>query len=109
MQRITRLPLLTAAIISHLPPDSQDLNPCKEALEVLNNLVRECNEATRHKERMEEMTQVSQTIDFRYRIHQNMQIKSSKLQRTEAHFSYFLITMAGQTREMHTNQLERKC
>lgn len=65
MQRITRLPLLTAAIISHLPPDSQDLNPCKEALEVLNNLVRECNEATRHKERMEEMTQVSQTIDFR--------------------------------------------
>jgi len=65
MQRITRLPLLTAAIISHLPHDSPELIPCKEALEVLNNLVKECNEATRHKERMEEMDKVSQTIDFR--------------------------------------------
>ena len=65
MQRITRLPLLTAAIISHLPSNSPELIPCKEALEVLNNLVRECNEATRHKERMEEMETISQTVDFR--------------------------------------------
>jgi len=65
MQRITRLPLLTAAIISHLPPASPQLKPCKEALDVLNTLVRECNEATRHKERMEEMAKVSQIIDFR--------------------------------------------
>jgi neuronal guanine nucleotide exchange factor len=65
MQRITRLPLLTAAIISHLPSDSPELTPCKEALDVLNSLVKECNEATRHKERMEEMKNISQTIDFR--------------------------------------------
>ena len=65
MQRITRLPLLTAAIISHLPHNSPELIPCKETLDVLNNLVKECNEATRHKERMEEMEQISQTIDFR--------------------------------------------
>eukprot|EP00092_Neocalanus_flemingeri_P055084 GFUD01064994.1.p1 GENE.GFUD01064994.1~~GFUD01064994.1.p1 ORF type:complete len:502 (+),score=95.65 GFUD01064994.1:642-2147(+) len=65
MQRITRLPLLTAAIISHLPPASPQLTPCKEALDVLNSLVRECNEATRQKERMEEMVTVSHTIDFR--------------------------------------------
>jgi len=65
MQRITRLPLLTAAIISHLPHNSPELIPCKEALQVLNNLVKQCNEATRHKERMEEMENICQTIDFR--------------------------------------------
>ena len=96
MQRITRLPLLTAAIISHLPSDSPELTPCKEALGVLNNLVRECNEATRHKERMEEMALVSQTIDFRYYICHDMRIAHSKLQGPEIHSSYFLITLAGQ-------------
>ena len=108
MQRITRLPLLTAAIISHLPPDSPQLTTCKEALDVLNSLVRECNEATRQKERMEEMVKVSQIIDFRYSIHHDMQIVHSKLQEPDTHSSYFLITLAGQTSKMHGNQLERE-
>ena len=57
---------------------------------------------------MEEMVKISQIIDFRYSIHHAMQIVHSKLQEPDTHSSYFLITLAGQTRKMHEDQLERK-
>jgi len=65
MQRITRLPLLTDAIASRLPSGSSELVTCREALELLNGLVSECNESARSMERMEEMLILSQQLDFR--------------------------------------------
>ena len=65
MQRITRLPLLTDAIASRLPPGSSELATCREALELLNGLVSECNESARSMERMEELLILSQQLDFR--------------------------------------------
>jgi len=65
MQRITRLPLLTDAIASRLPKASSELVTCREALDLLNGLVSECNESARSMERMEELLILSQQLDFR--------------------------------------------
>jgi len=65
MQRITRLPLLNDAIASRLPSGSSELATCREALELLNGLVSECNESARSMERMEELLILSQQLDFR--------------------------------------------
>ena len=66
MQRITRLPLLTDAIKSRLPMDSPELGTATDAMELLNNLVQECNDSARSMERMEELLILSQQLDFRW-------------------------------------------
>ncbi|XP_023328758.1 rho guanine nucleotide exchange factor 16 isoform X2 [Eurytemora carolleeae] len=65
MQRITRLPLLAEAVLSRLPSDSAQLTAAREAVNVLNGLVTECNESARSMERMEELLLLSQQLDFR--------------------------------------------
>ena len=70
MQRITRLPLLVNAIYERLNAEHDgEENPeyetCKEALDTLNKLVKECNESARSMERMEELLILSQQLDFR--------------------------------------------
>ena len=65
MQRITRLPLLTDAIHNRLPSSSPELGPCRDAMELLNSLVHECNDSARSMERMEELLILSQQLDFR--------------------------------------------
>jgi len=53
MQRVTRLPLLCSALLSHLPPSHPQLLPAQQALAALTSLVGECNEAARREEREE--------------------------------------------------------
>jgi len=65
MQRITRLPLLTDAIHQRLPKESPEQPACAEAMNLLNNLVQECNDSARTMERMEELLILSQQLDFR--------------------------------------------
>ena len=65
MQRITRLPLLIQAILSRLDKTSEEHRNCKEALETLNRLVKDCNESARSMERMEELLILSQQLDFK--------------------------------------------
>lgn len=65
MQRITRLPLLVAAILNHLPPTNPEHTICTQLLSVLNKLVRQCNEAAREVERREELIRFATNIDFR--------------------------------------------
>ncbi len=68
MQRVTRLPLLVEAIYKGLQsagrPDDE-CGTCKEALETINKLVKECNETARSMERMEELLILSQQLDFK--------------------------------------------
>ena len=61
MQRITRLPLLTAAIISHDDPPGE----FEDCLETLNKLVSRCNEGARHRERQEELVRINTSLDFK--------------------------------------------
>lgn len=65
MQRITRLPLLTSALLSHLPPSSPEAKGVKDALEALTSLAGECNEAARKEERLEELERLQRSIDWR--------------------------------------------
>ena len=89
MQRITRLPLLIDAIYhrlarlnfvahlfslsfyicafysSRLNVTSDEYESCKEALEILNKLVKDCNESARSMGRMEEMLILSHQLDFK--------------------------------------------
>ena len=61
MQRITRLPLLTAAIISH-SGEREEFHGC---LETLNRLVSRCNEGARQRERQEELARINNSLDFK--------------------------------------------
>eukprot|EP00095_Tigriopus_kingsejongensis_P010586 maker-scaffold449_size167299-snap-gene-0.16 protein:Tk10586 transcript:maker-scaffold449_size167299-snap-gene-0.16-mRNA-1 annotation:"hypothetical protein DAPPUDRAFT_43086" len=65
MQRITRLPLLIQAIYNRLNSQSDEYSSCKEALETINKIVKECNESARSMERMEELLILSHQLDFR--------------------------------------------
>ena len=63
--RITRYPLLISAILQRLETTSGDFELWNQSLNTLNKLVQDCNEATRSKERMEELLILSQQLDFR--------------------------------------------
>jgi len=65
MQRITRLPLLTKAILNQLTSSSPEYDICNQALAALDSLVRQCNEAARKVERQAELVQLARNIDFR--------------------------------------------
>ena len=56
-----RLPLLTAAILSHAA-DKVEFQAC---LETLNRLVSRCNEGARHRERQEELARINNSLDFK--------------------------------------------
>ena len=61
MQRITRLPLLVTAIITH----SDEPGEFQECLETFNRLVSRCNEGARHRERQEELVKINTSLDFK--------------------------------------------
>jgi len=75
MQRITRLPLLTAAILSHcgaISDQDQENNlvfsekeTFQKCLETLNDLVTRCNEGARHRERQDQLVKISNNLDFK--------------------------------------------
>ena len=121
MQRITRLPLLTDAIASRLPPGSSELATCREALELLNGLVSECNESARSMERMEELLILSQQLDFRYNqqgscylpghvaLFRRPFLSTFSFQGCESNPADLGFTLAGQTRRLHENKLEGEC
>ena len=50
---------------SRLPHSSPELTMTRSALQLLSNLVCQCNESARYMERMEEMLILSQQLDFR--------------------------------------------
>ncbi|CAL4073420.1 unnamed protein product, partial [Meganyctiphanes norvegica] len=64
MQRITRFPLLMAAILRFQKSDSPEWEETEQALFQLNMIVRECNESMRKIEEMEEMLTISQQLNF---------------------------------------------
>jgi len=65
MQRVTRLPLLCSALVSHLPSNHPQLSKVKEALAALTSLASECNEAARKEEREEELAQLARNLEWR--------------------------------------------
>ena len=76
MQRITRLPLLTAAILSHCDPGDvsagehegllvSEVAAYRECLKALNTLVTRCNEGARHRDRQDQLVKINQTLDFK--------------------------------------------
>ena len=77
MQRITRLPLLTAAILSHCgdPGDAgegehedllvSEVAAYRECLKALNILVTKCNEGARHRDRQDQLVKINQNLDFK--------------------------------------------
>jgi len=65
MQRVTRLPLLVAAITSRLHSSSPLFPLARDCMNVLNKLAEECNEGARSVHRMEELIVISKLLDFR--------------------------------------------
>ena len=73
MQRITRLPLLTSAIITHCCQSNNEEEESlfsekvvfEECLKVLNNLVTKCNEGARHRERQDQLVKINSNLDFK--------------------------------------------
>lgn len=65
MQRITRLPLLTAAILGHCESGEGERAAFQQCLETLNTLVASCNEAARHRERQDQLVKINQNLDFK--------------------------------------------
>ena len=53
------------SLYRRLSSTSPELTMTRSALELLNNLVCQCNESARYMERMEEMLILSQQLDFR--------------------------------------------
>ena len=79
MQRVTRLPLLTAAILSHCSDgddhdDDSDRDSLvfgekttyQECLRSLNSLVTRCNEGARHRDRQDQLVKINNNLDFKY-------------------------------------------
>ena len=75
MQRVTRLPLLTAAILSHCSDqDDHDQDSLvfsekstyQECLRALNSLVTRCNEGARHRDRQDQLVKINNNLDFKY-------------------------------------------
>ena len=62
---VRRLPLLTSAILSRLPRESEERPDAAEALKVLSALVEKCNESARSAQRMEELVALTKQLDFR--------------------------------------------
>jgi len=78
MQRVTRLPLLTAAILSHCSDgddhdDDSDRDSLvfgekttyQECLRSLNSLVTRCNEGARHRDRQDQLVKINNNLDFK--------------------------------------------
>lgn len=59
------MPLLTEAIAGRLE-EGEEAEVCREALQLLSQLVNQCNESARSMERVEEMLILSTQLDFRY-------------------------------------------
>ena len=77
MQRVTRLPLLTAAILSHCTDHHGDdgdqdslvfseKTTYQECLRALNSLVTRCNEGARHRDRQDQLVKINNNLDFKY-------------------------------------------
>ena len=64
MQRITRLPLLTGAILSQAG-ERAEYQQYQACLETLNRLVSRCNEGARQRERQEELARINNSLDFK--------------------------------------------
>ncbi len=60
------MPLLTSAIVTRLPAESEEMGAATECHKVLNALVEKCNESARKVQRMEELIALSKQLDFRY-------------------------------------------
>ena len=76
MQRITRLPLLTAAILSHCGEGElgegehegllwSEVAAYRDCLKALNVLVTRCNEGARHRDRQDQLVKINQNLDFK--------------------------------------------
>ena len=76
MQRITRLPLLTAAILSHCGEGElvegeqegllwSEVAAYRDCLNALNVLVTRCNEGARHRDRQDQLVKINQNLDFK--------------------------------------------
>merc|ERR1712223_764435 len=68
MQRITRLPLLIDAIFSRLDSNSSEFEVCREALEIINKVVHECNDSALIEGRRKEMLLLEQQLKFRENV-----------------------------------------
>ncbi|XP_075237371.1 uncharacterized protein LOC142333763 isoform X2 [Lycorma delicatula] len=64
MQRVTRLPLLLEAVQRRLPPDSEEIEDCKCALQLLYTLVKDCNESVRKIEQSNESAQFKKKMSL---------------------------------------------
>ncbi|KAL3862356.1 hypothetical protein ACJMK2_008328 [Sinanodonta woodiana] len=65
MQRITRLPLLVDAICHRLEPRTDRHKSATKALDLLNKLVRRCNEGAKRMQQTEQMCLIAKQLDFR--------------------------------------------
>ena len=76
MQRITRLPLLTAAILSHCGEGElgegeqegllwSEVAAYRDCLKALSVLVTRCNEGARHRDRQDQLVKINQNLDFK--------------------------------------------
>ncbi|KAK3602432.1 hypothetical protein CHS0354_022219 [Potamilus streckersoni] len=65
MQRITRLPLLVDAICHRLEPRTDRHKSATKALELLNKLVRRCNEGAKRMQQTEQMCLIAKQLDFK--------------------------------------------
>ncbi|VDO95009.1 unnamed protein product [Soboliphyme baturini] len=64
MQRITRYPLLIAAIQRRLGDDDERQNSVSKALDEANRVVKECNEGAKKFERMEQLIDVERSLIY---------------------------------------------